>query len=67
MNNSVHLDAIAYNYNSDVVNKSSVLHLLKFGNRNIIRAYASLCHYCGIWHRSLHERRLVELAALFIP
>jgi hypothetical protein len=67
LNNSVHLDAIAYNYGSGVVNKSIALHLLKFGNRNIIRAYASLCHYRGIWHKGLHSRRLTEHAALIIP
>lgn len=64
---SVLLGALAYNCGPGVVNKSSVLRLLKSGNRNIHRAYTSHCHYKGKWHKGLYNRRLTELAALFIP
>ncbi|MCM1138387.1 MAG: hypothetical protein NC453_07440 [Muribaculum sp.] len=67
MNNSVHLDAIAYNCGPGVINKSSVIRILKSGNRNIFKAYTSHCHYRGKKHKGLHTRRLTELAALFIP
>lgn len=61
------LAALAYNCGPGVVNKSSVLRLLKSGNRNIFKAYTSHCHYKGKKHKGLLTRRLTELAALFIP
>lgn len=64
---SVLLGALAYNCGPGVVNKSSVLRLLKSGNRNIFKAYTSHCHYKGKRHKGLLTRRLTELAALFIP
>ena len=64
---SVLLGALAYNCGPGVVNKSSVLRLLKSGNRNIFKAYTSHCHYKGKKHKGLLIRRLTELAALFIP
>lgn len=60
------LAALAYNCGPGVVNKSSILRLLKSGNRNIFKAYTSHCHYKGKWHKGLYNRRLTELAALFI-
>ena len=61
------LAALAYNCGPGVVNKSSVLRLLKSGNRNIFKAYTSHCHYKGKKHKGLLTRRLTEFAALFIP
>ena len=61
------LAALAYNCGPGVVNKSSVLRLLKSGNRNIFKSYTSHCHYKGKWHSGLHKRRLTELAILYTP
>ena len=64
---SVLLGALAYNCGPGVVNKSSILKKLKSGNRNIFKAYTSHCRYKGKRHKGLYNRRLTELAALFIP
>ena len=64
---SVLLGALAYNCGPGVVNKSSILKKLKSGDRNIFKAYTSHCRYKGKRHKSLYNRRLTELAALFIP
>ena len=61
------LGALAYNIGPGAVNKSSVYKMLKSGNRNIFKAYTSHCHYKGKWHKGLYNRRLTELAALFLP
>lgn len=61
------LAALAYNCGPGVVNKSSVLRLLKSGNRNIYKAYTSHCHYKGKLHKGLLSRRLTELSILFRP
>lgn len=39
----------------------------KRGDRNIFKAYTRHCHYKGRFHRMIHERRMTELAALFVP
>ena len=64
---SVILGALAYNCGPGVVNKSSILKKLKSGDRNIFKAYTSHCRYKGKRHKGLYNRRLTELAALFIP
>lgn len=64
---SILLGALAYNIGPGAVNKSTVLRLLKSGNRNIYKAYCSHCHYRGKWHKGLHTRRLTELGTLYIP
>lgn len=64
---SVLLGALAYNIGPGAVNKSSVIKKLKAGNRNIFKSYTSHCHYKGKWHRGLYNRRLTELAALYVP
>ena len=64
---SVLLGALAYNCGPGVVNKSSILKKLKSGDRNIFKAYTSHCRYKGKWHKGLYNRRLTELAALFVP
>lgn len=61
------LGVLAYNCGPGVVNKSSILKKLKSGNRNIFKAYTSHCHYKGKRHKGLYTRRLIELAALFVP
>ena len=64
---AVLLGALAYNCGPGVVNKSSILKKLKSGDRNIFQAYTSHCRYKGKWHKGLYNRRLMEIAALFIP
>ena len=64
---SVLLGALAYNCGPGVVNKSSILKKLKSGDRNIFKAYTSHCRYKGKFHKGLYNRRLTELAALYIP
>ena len=61
------LAALAYNIGPGAVNKSSVIKKLKAGDRNIFKAYTSHCHYKGKWHKGLYNRRLTELAALYVP
>ena len=64
---SVLLGALAYNCGPGIVNKSTVLKNLKSGNRDIFKSYVSHCRYKGKKHKGLYQRRLTELAALFIP
>ena len=64
---SVLLGALAYNCGPGVVNKSTVLKKLKRGDRNIFKSYTSHCRYKGKWHKGLYNRRLTEIAALFVP
>ncbi len=64
---SVLLGALAYNIGSGAVNKSSVIKKLKAGDRNIFKSYTSHCRYKGKWHKGLYNRRLTEIAALFVP
>ena len=64
---AVLLGALAYKCAPGVVNKSSILKKLKAGDRNIFKAYTSHCRYKGKWHKGLYNRRLMEIAALFIP
>lgn len=61
------LAALAYNIGPGAVNKSSVIKKLRSGDRNIFKAYTSHCRYKGKFHKQLHQRRLTEFAALFIP
>ena len=63
---SVLLGALAYNCGPGVVNKSSILKKLKSGDRNIFKSYVSHCRNKGKWHKGLYNRRLTELAILFI-
>lgn len=60
------LAALAYNIGPGAVNKSTVLKQLKRGDRNIFKSYTSHCHYKGKFHRGLYNRRLTEIALLFI-
>lgn len=64
---SVLLGALAYNIGPGAVNKSSVIKKLKAGDRNIFKSYTSHCLYKGKWHKGLYNRRLTELAALYVP
>lgn len=64
---SILLGALAYNCGPGVVNKSTVLKKLKSGDRNIFKSYIAHCRYKGKWHKGLYNRRLTELAALYIP
>lgn len=61
------LAALAYNCGPGVVNKSSVLRLLKSGNRNIFKAYTSHCQYRRKFHKGLYQRRLMEYLVLYLP
>ncbi len=60
------LGVLSYNIGPGAVKKSSVYRKLKSGNRNIYKSYTSHCRYKGRFHRQLHERRMVEFAALFV-
>lgn len=64
---SVLLGTLAYNIGPGAVNKSSVYKMLKSGNRNIVKAYTSHCHYKNKWHKGLYQRRCTEIFVLFIP
>lgn len=64
---SVLLGALAYNCGPGVVNKSSILKKLRRGDRNIFKEYTAHCRYKGKRHPGLYNRRLTEIAVLFIP
>lgn len=64
---SILLACLAYNCGPGVVNKSTVLKKLKSGNRDIFKAYTAHCRYKGKFHKQLHQRRLTEIAALYMP
>ena len=64
---SVLLCALAYNCGPGVVNKSTVLKMLKRGDRDIFKSYTSHCRNKGTPHSGLRKRRLTELAPLYIP
>ncbi len=59
------LGVLAYNCGPGTVNKSTVLRMLKFGNRDIFKSYTAHCRYKGKFHKQLHQRRMTEFAALF--
>lgn len=62
---SLLLAVLAYNVGPGKVNKSSVISLLKQGNRNIKQAFESMCRYKGKVHKQIHARRVEEYKALF--
>ena len=64
---SVLLCALAYNCGPGVVNKSTVLKMLKRADRDIFKSYTSHCRNKGTPHSGLRKRRLTELAPLYIP
>ena len=65
-NDALLLGVLSYNIGPGAVKKSSVYRKLKSGNRNIYKSYTSHCRYKGKFHRQLHERRMMEFAALFL-
>ena len=67
MRNAILLGTLAYNIGPGAVNKSTVYKKLKRGDHNIYKEYTSHCHYKGKWHRQLHQRRVWEYQALFVP
>ena len=62
---SLLLGVLAYNVGPGRVNKSSVVNLLKQGNRDIKQAFESMCRYKGKVHKQIHARRVEEYKALF--
>lgn len=62
---SILLGTLAYNIGPGAVNKSSVVRMLKAGNRDIFKAYTSHCHYKGKFHKQLYQRRVTEIMLLF--
>ncbi len=62
---SLLLGVLAYNVGPGRVNKSSVLQLLKDGNRNIREAFEAMCKYKGKIHKQIRARRIEEFQALF--
>lgn len=65
-NDALLLGVLSYNIGPGAVKKSSVYRKLKSGNRNIYKSYTSHCRYKGKFHAQLHQRRLIEFAALFV-
>lgn len=61
------LGVLAYNCGPGTVNKSTILKKLKSGNRDIFKSYTAHCRYKGKFHKQLHQRRLSEFSALFMP
>lgn len=59
------LGVLAYNVGPGRVNKSTVLNLLKKGNRNIKEAFESMCRYKGKVHKRIHARRVEEFKTFF--
>ena len=59
------LGTLAYNIGPGAVNKSSVVRMLKAGNRDIFKSYTSHCHYKGKFHKQLYRRRVTEIMLLF--
>lgn len=62
---SLLLGVLAYNVGPGRVRNSSIVSMLKNGNRNIKKAFESMCHYKGKVHKRIHERRMEEYKALF--
>lgn len=63
---SLLLGVLAYNIGSGNVKKSSVVKLLKAGNRNIKDAYLAHSKYRGKVHKQIKARRIEEFDALFV-
>lgn len=62
---SLLLGVLAYNIGPGRVDKSTVVKLLKNGNRNIRDAFESLCRYKGKVHNQIKQRRIEEYKAFF--
>lgn len=62
---SLLLGVLAYNVGPGRVDRSSVLSLLKKGNRDIRDAFESMCRYKGKEHKQIKARRVEEFKALF--
>lgn len=62
---SLLLGVLAYNVGPGRVNKSSIVSLLKSGNRNIKEAFTSICKYKGKVHKKIQSRRIEEFATFF--
>lgn len=62
---SLLLGVLAYNVGPGKVNKSSVVSLLKQGNRDIQTAFESMCRYKGKVHKQIKARRIEEYQTLF--
>ncbi len=62
---SLLLGVLAYNVGPGRVNKSTVVSLLKQGNRNIQQAFESMCRYKGKVHKQIHARRVEEFKTFF--
>ena len=62
---SLLLGVLAYNVGIGRVNNSSVLKLLKSGNRDIKSAFESMCRYKGKVHKQIQKRRIEEFKSLF--
>jgi len=60
------LGVLSYNIGPGAVQKSTVYKKLRTGDRNIFKSYTSH-RYKGKFHKQLHQRRLTEIAALFVP
>lgn len=59
------LGVLAYNVGIGRVNRSSLVQMLKDGNRNIRDVYTSFCKYKGKEHKGIKSRRVEELSVLY--
>lgn len=59
------LGVLAYNVGIGRVNRSTLVKMLKDGNRNIQDVYTSFCKYKGREHKGIKTRRVEELSTLY--
>lgn len=64
---SLLLGVLAYNIGSGAVQRSSVIKLLKAGNRDFREVYISHCRYKGKVHKQIQQRRIEEFETLYLP
>lgn len=64
---SLILGVLAYNIGPGAVKRSSIINMLKMGNRNFREIYISHCRYKGKVHNQIKRRRIEEFETLYIP
>lgn len=63
---SLLLGVLAYNIGSGAVKRSSIVKMLRQGNRDFEEVYISHCRYRGKVHKQIQQRRKEEFATLYI-
>lgn len=64
---SLILGVLAYNIGWGAVKRSSIIKMLKMGNRNFKDIYIAHCRYKGKVHKQIQKRRIEEFETLYIP